>query len=114
MKNNNLEWYVLYHNNNKREVTKYNVLAGQTFIDTLMRNIKNKIIYDKKTLKEFLKKEFMHDYWCRSEYEILVTGLHTKIDESTLLKKIDIYTQLEMNLDRIVDYINSECNLKLN
>lgn len=108
IKNVDLKWYVLHYDFNKDEITNYNVLYG--FAEIIGKNVKNKKIYDRDSLKEFLINEFRYHYWCRSEHEILVSGLHSKSSEN--VKKIDVYHQLEMNLDRIVDYINTTCDLK--
>lgn len=54
----------------------------------------------------------MHDYWCRTEHEILVSDLGSVL--TTNAEKVDIWRQLEMNLDRIVEYVNMKCDLKLN
>lgn len=106
-KNIDLKWHVLHYDFNTDEIVSYNVLYG--FNDVINKNVKNKTIHDRASLKEFLISEFRYHYWCRSEHEILVSGLHSKDLKNT--KKIDVYYQLEMNLDRIVDYINVACNL---
>lgn len=106
IKNSNLEWYVLNYDFNKKQIVNYNVMNG--IAEFVNKKIKRGIIHDKKTLKEYLKKEFMHNYWSRREYEILVSDLTNQDAE-----KIDIWRQIEMNLDQIVDYVNTKCDLKL-
>jgi len=106
IKNSNLKWYVLRYDGNNKKITEHNILNG--IAEELQYHIKQKHVYNKETLKEWLRKEFMHDYWCRAEHEILVSGLHDK--DAT--EKIDIYRQANMNLDAIVEYVNLRCDLK--
>lgn len=110
IKKSNLEWYVLRYDFNKRQVVNYNVMSG--IAELVVKKVKSGAIHNKETLREFLKREFMHDYWCRTEYEILVSDLGSVL--TTNAEKIDVWRQLEMNLDRIVEYVNTRCDLKLN
>ena len=49
----------------------------------------------------------MYHYWSKTECEIVIGGLHCKyLDEFE--KKIDMYRQIEMNLDKIVKYVIDE------
>ena len=106
VKKSNLKWYVLKYDPNLNQIVNYNVMIG--LAEILHKKIKKKEVYDKNSLKEFLKREFMYRYWSKCEYEILVSGLLNKSDK----EKIDIWRQLEMNLDNIVEYINLKCDLK--
>lgn len=108
IKKSNLEWYVLRYDFNEKRVVNYNVMSG--IAELVGKKVRSGAIHDKKTLKEFLKREFMHDYWCRAEHEMLICELNCVIAHS---EKIDIWRQLEMNLDRIVEYVNTQCDLKL-
>lgn len=48
----------------------------------------------------------MYHYWSKTECEIVIGGLHCKyLDE---FEKIDMYRQIEMNLDKIVKYVIDE------
>lgn len=63
------------------------------------------------TLKEVLRQEFMYHYWCRAEFEMAIGSLHErKFNEA---EKVDIWRQLEPNLDIIAEYVNIKCDLKL-
>lgn len=105
-KNINLEWYAIRWSNDK--IQKVNVL-GHGFIDEIHTAVNKNKITDYSTLREFVRRHFSYYYWCKSEHEIAVGGLFSKHPEE--FEKIDIYYQLEMNLDRIVEYINKEINL---
>lgn len=109
IKNVDLKWNVLYYDFNSKKIRSYDVMNG--IKDAVVKEIKAENIYNRTTLTLFLKKEFMYRYWSRTEYEILVSGLNT---EFSTAEKIDIYKQLEMNIDQIVDYIIYKCDLKYN
>lgn len=57
--------------------------------------------------KMFILREARHQYWARCEYEVIVTGWPQQKND----KKIDIFYQIEKNIDVItkhfMDYINS-------
>ena len=94
-------------------ITASNLSKG-SFISTelklqLPNNTANKHIKNKDDLKKLLKSYLMYHYWCKSEYEIVVGGLHADYPEK--FEKIDIWTQIEMNFDHIIDYIIEEMKL---
>lgn len=101
-----LKWYVLYQNFNKEEIEFYNVLQGW---EERIRKARKKV-KTKTEFKEWLKKEFMYYYWSRSEYEIVVGGLFSEYPKE--FKKVDIWSQIEPNLDIITDYIIKEMKFK--
>lgn len=105
VKNNNLEWYVLYWDFNKKKVVNYNILAGIT--EDLSKEIKAKRVYNKSILREYLKTVFMYNYWSKAEYEFYISDL-----QGNDYEKISIWRQIEPNLNRIVEYVNTQCNLK--
>ena len=107
IKNVNLEWYVLEYDSSTREIRPYNVL-GRGFIEELHKKIRTKKVTNYEELKDFIDRYFMYHYWSKAEWEIVVGGLFTKEPDLT---KIDAYTQLKMNLDRIVDYVNNELRI---
>lgn len=100
-----LKWNVLNYDFNKDKIIEYNIFDKE-FEYNIKNAIKNKQILNYSELKSYIKKEFKYKYWSRTEYEISVSGLFSKNSE-----KIDIYKQLEMNLDRITEYINNELRL---
>lgn len=107
MKKVDLKWYVMIHDFNSDKIIKYNVLAYDYLIDSLKKAIKKKEITTYNELKEFIKRKLMAQYWSRVEYEILVSGIHTRVEP----QKIDVWYQLEMNLDNLVEYINDKLKL---
>lgn len=101
-----LHWYVLNENFSTRKIEKYNALAY--WDDNIIKARKK--MKTKAELKEWLKREFMYRYWSKCECEIFVAGLFTKDPKD--FQKIDIWTQLEPNLDIITDYIITTLKFK--
>lgn len=102
IKNVNLQWNVMMEDSNTRKIKPYNIL-GYNFAEDLAKAIKKEKITDRKHLKDYLKTEFMYHYWSKSECEIAVGGLFAKHPDE--YEKIDVWYQIEMNFDNIVDYI---------
>lgn len=109
-----LHWYVLYHDFNQRKIRKYDVLKDTAPIIADM--IKKQKITNREDFKKALKSELMYTYWSRAEYEILVGDLFlTKDNTDKWLKeasKVDIWSQIEPNLDIMVDYIIDKMQIK--
>ena len=66
-------------------------------------------------IKTELKRFLMYRFWSKAEYEVIVCSLHgrpEKYPSRYMEQKIDIWYQLEPNLDRITEYVIRE--LKLN
>lgn len=103
-----LEWYVLRHDFNKKKIIRYNVLKN--WEEDLKIARRKKKFDSKETLKEWLRKELMYYFWSKSEHEIAVGGLFSKYPEE--FEKIDIWYQIELNLDIMTDYIIKEMNFR--
>lgn len=101
-----LEWYVLKVRRN--QIDKYNVLAG--YEDELRKARRKKEIVDRESLKLWLLGEFRCRFWCRAEHEMLVGDCWIK--DLNELMKIDVYSQLEINIDNITDYVMRKMNFK--
>ena len=109
MKNIKLVWNVLLHDFNSGEIISYNVLDDDYIITTMKKLIKSGEIFTIGELKEFLCKKFRARYMSRAEYEIMVSGLFD-IENA---KKLDVWRQLEMNMDSITDYVIYKLDLNL-
>ena len=58
-------------------------------------------------MTEFVRRNGMYRYWARCEYEIIISPWPNQ-DKDV---KIDVWAQIEMNLDLVVDILMSEfCN----
>jgi hypothetical protein len=109
LKNVKLEWYVLMWDSNNKKVVNYNVL-GQELIEELHKKIvKKKTITNYNELKESIRSWCMYYYWSKCECEIMVGGLFAEEDE---YEKIDAWRQIEMNLDRMCEYIMKELRIE--
>ena len=90
----------------------YTNVISQDLVEDILKRVKNKTrhigCYDE--LKEAIKSYLMWRYWCKSEYEVIVSNWCGK----DMKQKIDIWYQLEPNLDRITEYINRELKLDFN
>jgi thymidylate synthase len=105
IKNSNLKWYVLRWDSNTKKVVNYNILSD--IADDLAREVRSKRVYNKSILREYLKTVFMYSYWSKTECEFFVSDLHGNEYE-----KIDIWRQIEPNLNNIVEYVNTKMDLK--
>lgn len=112
-----LKWNVLLSDINRKEIINYNIF-GETdsFAKELHKQIKQKKVFDDQSLRAYLRGQFMYRYWCKAEYEIAVGGLDiwwldnlNEIRKRT--QKIDAFRQIEMNFDRIVEYVKSKMNI---
>ena len=107
-----LQFLAIRFNNDKLEqinVIKYidfNVMRKKINYKGKKPNKYNLISsYDE--LKSFIRTELLYRFWCKSEHELLVSSFYkTEIEE-----KIDIFYQLEPNLDVITKYIMNELNI---
>lgn len=107
-----LEWYAFVYDWNNKELKKINVFRGD-FSNNISKRIKDEKIKNYNEFKEVIKRMLMYRYWSKAEYEVLVTDLTNKIDENTDMHKIDIWFQLEPNLDRICEYLINKMDIKL-
>ena len=104
VKHVDLEWYVLRWDHNNNKVIEYNILKWLK--EDIANRVRTKKIYDKSTLKNYLEKTFMHDYWSKSECEFYISDLGGNTYE-----KIDIWRQIKPNLINIAEYVNSKMEL---
>lgn len=104
-----LEWNVILADLNSRKIKNYNVLYG--YNEDIYKEYTKGKIKTLEELKNYLKLTLQRQYWCRYEYEIAVGGLSSKYPED--YEKIDAFRQIEMNLDRITEYVNWKMQLKL-
>lgn len=109
LKNVKLEWNVLLWDNNKKKVVNYNVL-GQELAEQLHKEIvQKKTITNYEQLKENIRRWCMYYYWSKCEAEIMVGYMFAKEED---FEKIDAYRQIEMNLDRMCEYIINELKIE--
>lgn len=96
-----IEWYAFYQEFNSDRLKYVNVIR-QSLIDRVKKLIKKNADYEE--IKKEIDISLMHDYWSKSEYEVIVSNWGGKEFE----QKIDIYYQLQPNIDRITEYLIRE------
>lgn len=104
-----LEWNVILVDLNDGKIRNYNVLYN--YNEEIYNEYKKGKIKTLENLRQYLKLILQRQYWSRCEYEIAVGGLSSKYPEE--YEKIDAFRQIEMNLDRITEYVNWKMQLKL-
>lgn len=111
MKKAKLSWKVMLHDFNSDKIVSYDVLKNNDYlVDRIKKAIKKGEITKYDELKELVKHILKATYWSRTEYEILVSGIHTRRTEP---EKIDAWYQLEMNLDNIIEYLINKLKLDI-
>ena len=108
-KNVKLEYYVIRVDSSTDKLKRYNIFYDG-FIEELAKRMKRDNIDNREKLKDYLKRWAMYNYWSRCECEIVVGSLFKHSEED--LKKIDMWYQIEKNLDMITDYIINKCKIE--
>ena len=118
----NLLWYVYRHNINKDQIYKYNIFDHGRFSEEVYELLnKHEMTYE--DFSEKLRCSLMYYFWCKTEYEIVITSFPPYIDKKEFDRisseefrvlsdvrlrcgeKIDIYEQVRMNWGVFVDYV---------
>lgn len=106
-----IKYYAMHYDFNAKEIRKTNVIH-EDILKSLQEMVKKGKIKDRLQFRECLKGEFMYRYWCKREWEISVGDLYEK--DLNKYEEIDVYDQLEANLDVITDYIIREMGITFN
>lgn len=105
-----LDWKVLRYDPNSCKIVNYNIFGTSDSYEKQLKKARRKREFTNyEELKEYLRKDFLYHFWSKSECEIIVCSLSINWNE---FEKIDIYRQLEMNLDRIAEYIIKELKFR--
>lgn len=105
IKKSDLKWYVLQWDPNQNKTVSVNILNG--LAEDLAREVRNGSVHNKSILREYLKTYFMYNYYSKAECEFFVSDL-----SGMNYEKVDMWKQIEPNLNNIVEYINIRCDLK--
>lgn len=125
-----LEWNVYVEDWNAKKIKIFNIFNHSRFYDDVKKALKK--FDNKEEFAEEIKKSLMWCYWCKSEYEIVLTTwapyiTMTELDrlnkerEKTLSEygrepyrlhinpevgeKVDIFSQVAMNYSIFIDYL---------
>ena len=103
-----LEWYVLNYSWNDKCVKPYNIFHHLYIYHTLPKLLKDFISYDH--FKEEMKSLLRYCYRSDSNFEIMVYDLFPRAEDLKKGDKIDVWYQVEPNLDILCRYIITEYN----
>ena len=99
-----LEWNVLMQDFNSGKIKNCNIFGNDFILEIQSAEIKTYL-----ELREYIDNWAKYHYWSKTEYEIAISGLFSKYHKKK--KKIDIYRQIRMNLDRITEYVNNKLQI---
>lgn len=102
-----LEYMAIMHDWNSHSLKYVNVL-GDRLKDDIIKSIKSGDIHDKDSLKKRVIVLLRYYYMSKAEYEVMVGDLFCKPNE---MFKIDVWYQLEPNIDHIINHIIKEMDL---
>lgn len=116
-----LSWFVFRHDINTNRIEEYNVFTHGRFAKEIQQALKQEHDYDE--FSATLKYIAMYYFWCKCEYEIVITSFppYVNADEIDRIikynnrkrfdvsldcaEKIDIFQQLMMNWKQFVSYV---------
>lgn len=96
-----MKWNVFYHNFNAKRIEPFDIFTHGRFRVDVFDDLKCSGTKDE--LADKLKHTLMYYFWCKSEYEILISPWCGSKTEKPV--KIDIYDQVMINWDMFVDYV---------
>lgn len=102
-------YYVIVWNFNKDQIDKYNIM--DYLIECYKETKKSKKLITPQTFEEckkFILGKSMYMFWSRCEYECIIHGF--PITNNTY--KLDVYQQIEMNIDVITKHFMNQINAK--
>ena len=111
----NFEWYVLNENFNAGKIEPFNIFDNISLYEATVElcdkwnTVNKKHEKDDMNWKDFveeLRKLIQWQEWGRREYEIMVAPLWG--EDKNKWKKIDCYTQVEPNINKVAKYVYSE------
>lgn len=97
-----MKWYVLISDFNKKEIIPYNIFNNGKFVDGI-KELLEKGIGEYSTFVEDLAKLCRYCFWCKAEYEVMIGDLFE--EDVNKYKKVDVFTQIEPNIELLADYI---------
>ena len=125
-----LEWNVFSHDFNKKEIETYNIFNHGRFLEDVKKNLKK--CETKEEFAELLRRDLFYYFGSKCEWEIVITSWvpHITVEELDRLnaerektlkeynrepyrlyvnpdvsEKIDVYSQVLMNFQHVVDYL---------
>lgn len=105
-----LVWNVFYHDIYKQKIETFNIFNHFRFNENTQKNLKE--IKNKDEFAEKLKSDLMYYFWCKSEYEVIISPWCGGKDTKDV--KVDIYTQVMNNWEIFLNYVwdSKKCRKK--
>ena len=66
-----LEWNVFYHDMNKQKITTLNIFDHWRFAEDVQKSLKK--FKDKDEFAAKLRSDLIYYFWCKSEYETVIS-----------------------------------------
>lgn len=116
-----LSWFVFRHDLNTNRIEEYNVFTHRRFAKEIKQALRQEHDYDE--FSATLKYIAMYYFWCKCEYEIVITSFPPYVNTNEMeriieyknrkrldvsldcAEKIDIFQQLMMNWKQFVSYV---------
>lgn len=101
-----LSWNVFLYDFNSKEIRAYNIFDHSGFAKDIEEILS--LGLTREGFDSRLRKELLYYFWCKSEYEIILTPwIGDKVE-----RKVDAYTQVEINWQQFSDYVWNHRNNK--
>lgn len=116
-----LSWFVFRYDINTNCIEQYDVFIHRKFTEEVMQALQQQHEYD--VFSEKMKSIAMYYFWCKCEYEIVITSFPSYVNADEIdriikyknrkrfdisldcAEKIDIFQQLMMNWKQFVCYV---------
>ena len=95
-----MQWNVFYYNINRKKIETYNIFEHGCFRKYVIEALENH--HEKNSFAEKLKSELTYYFWSKSEWEIIITPW---LCGTTDKMKVDVFDQVMLNFDILVDYV---------
>lgn len=96
-----LRWHVFYHSPSEDGIRPWNIFNHASFREDVVKHLKDKKL-DDRSFAEEVKRDLLYYFWCKSEYEIVLSQWVGRECEV----KVDIYTQVYMNFEHFINYLS--------
>ena len=96
---------VLYFDFNAKELKPYNIIT-ENLLEEFKKRTKSLTSIEEK--KKVLDDYFLYHYWSKREYELFIGDAFE--EDISKYKKVDIYTQIQMNFDVIYKLVSKATN----
>lgn len=106
-----LEFFAFMHDFNTKKLIRTNVLAMFQDKKEIKSLIKRRQVSNFEEFKDALRINLMSRYWSRAEYEVLISDLIYNKDRDDEVFKVDVWWQIEPNLDIITRLVQEYHNI---